>query len=349
MQFHPCFLSIILQTLTTVVYSQSDTSTLFNKIRQLDRKFSHNDTSYISKSTSTWVFGLKSSNWLDAYDLETSEATSISMQSDLYYNLGVSVGYKFLTLGYSVNLTNVFSKQTVGKKWDFGINYNRFGLDAYYLNNTGNTNINEYTEGGNQQEMHQPFDGITSTIYGLDITYFFNHSRYSNAAAYTNYATIQRKRAGSWIAGLTFSRQKLFLDFSKLSEEITSTELKTFENADLLYNNYCISIGYGYNHTFAKQWLFNITEIPSVGIKHQHIKSLSENSSDNLSIMNRVKIAIVYNANHIYGGFNCFFTTNINATESYTLSNSIGVFNVFAGFRLSKKPSGDSKLSNSIN
>lgn len=335
MQFHPYFLSIILQTITTVIYSQSDTSTFFNKIHELDRKLTHNDTCYIAKSTSKWVFGLRNSNWLDSYNIETNEATAIVMQSDLCYNLGVSVGYKFITLGYSINLSNAFAGKATGKEWDFGINYNRFGLDAYYLKNTGKTNITEYTDGDNMQELHQPFDGITSTIYGLDITYFFNHSRYSNAAAYTNYATIQRKRAGSWIAGLTFSRQKLFLDFSKLSEEIASSELKAFENADLFYNNYCVSFGYGYNYTFAKKWLINLTDIPSVGIKHQHIKSLSENSSDNLSIMNRVKFALVYNTNRFYGGFNCFFTTNMNATESYTRSNSLGVFNVFAGFRLS--------------
>lgn len=311
----------------------SNSNKLIYKISKVNHTLNVNDTNYIQKTSSKWVVGIKSSNWLDSYNIETGEATGISLKSDLCYNLGFSIGYKFLSLGYSVNLTNTFSKQTAGNEWDFGINYNRFGLDAYYLNNSGNTMITGYTDATSQQDLYQPFDGLTTKMFGVDLTYFFNHSRYSNAAAYNNYATKQHKSAGSLIVGASFSRQKLFLDFSKLSDEIASAELKTVENANLLYSNYCISIGYGYNYTFAKKWLINLTDIPSAGIKNQHIKIPEDNSSSNLSIMNRVKFALVYNADHYYGGFNCFYTTNFYSAKHYTLSNSLGVFNLFVGFR----------------
>ena len=103
------------------------------------------------------------------------------MQSELYYNAGFILGYKFLLLGYSVNLNETFSGQTVkSQELDLHVNCSCLSIDAYYTNNQGVTSITEFKGIKNIRNKRISFDGLTMKNLDVDANYYFNNTTVQN-------------------------------------------------------------------------------------------------------------------------------------------------------------------------
>jgi len=201
----------------------------------------------------------------------------------------------------------------------------------FYFNNRGKTRIFEFDSANISMNLDLPFDNLYTKIFGVDLYYFFNHKRYSNSAAYTDSHTYsQHKSAGSLIAGISFTSHDLFFDFSELSNDDRFSALHDLETQNNSYNTYCISFGYGYNFIFSKKWLINLTLIPSIGIKIDKDKS---NENEHFTMRNKGKLALIYNLNRCFMGINCQYNSNWYYAKDYSISNSLGTFNLLYGVR----------------
>ena len=62
-------------------------------------------------------------------------------------------------------------------------------------------------------------DDVKQTRLNGNVFYFFNHRKYSHAAAYS-YSKYQLRSAGSWVLGVSLIRTDIDIDFSSLPPDM---------------------------------------------------------------------------------------------------------------------------------
>lgn len=60
---------------------------------------------------------------------------------------------------------------------------------------------------------------MKSSVKGFNLYYIFNHRKFSYPAAYAQ-STVQRRSAGSWLAGIGYTRHTLEVDWEKLEDVV---------------------------------------------------------------------------------------------------------------------------------
>jgi hypothetical protein len=220
------------------------------------------------------------------------------MLSSMHCNVGVYLHYMAVNVGYSLDMTNVIGNVPINhKKTEFGFSCARFNIDAYYSENTGGTYIRKFGEYDKGHLFKDHFPGLKLKTYGVDIYYFLNNRKYSHGAAY-NFSKYQIKSAGSFIFGFTYSNQDITIDFNQLPEKLVPYMTNPIDVYKYNYNSYCVLLGYGYNWVFARNFLFNISAIPSIGINHGFEDSV-DGRKELFTTNIKARSAIVYN----YGDF----------------------------------------------
>lgn len=312
------------------VFSQ-ETNNFRQKKKVLSDIFNTYDSTFVKKTDAKFVVGIKNHNWLDVYKLNSNNI-DVNFKSDLYYDLGLFMGYKFLQVAYYINMNNLLSGEKAKRK---GLNLdlvsNIVSLECFYFKNEGKTNIAEYSLNDINQVVDIPFYGLQSKIFGADFYYYFNNKRYSNSAAYADgHYYTQNKNAGSFIAGISFSNNNISYDFSEFKNDEDLSALSEIGPIKNNYYTYCVSVGYGYNFVFSKNWLANLTVIPSLGTK---VKKDDNSHKKYFTTRNKSKIAVIYSLPKYFFGINCQYNINWDNSGDYVSANSMGTFNLLLGVR----------------
>ncbi len=298
-----------------------------------DRTFNTYDPEYVVGTRKKWKLMAKSDNWIDNYDLHLPKSTTVRILSDVCSNFGGSLSYMAVSLGYMFDVDNVFGGKAVShKKWDFNFSCALICADLYFASNTGSTQIRRFGSYKDGAWINHPLRDIRLESYGVDVYYFFNNRKYSQGAAY-NFSKIQKRSAGSLIAGVTVSSQDVSLDFSRLPNSMIAV-LPDYSNLHyrFRYYDYCFLVGYGYNCVMGPHWLFNITALPSLGFKHCLIDS-EEGRNNILSANIKAKMSFVYNHKQLFAGMLAKMDMHWYSSRRYNFFNSIEYVNFVAGFR----------------
>ena len=187
-------------------------------------------------------------------------------------SVGFWVGYRGTGISYSYSLAKnagrYFSFSTTGAKYGINFRLRRFNTNeassSIQLIDNGNTTYSE------ESDTHMRAPVWIRSVY-LNGYYVFNGRRYSQAAAY-NQSVIQRRSAGSFLAGATWYQ--------------SSFDNSDTDNKGMLFlsdNDKCIEIhqanigiGYGYNLVPFRGFIINAMVMPT------------------LSVYNRVKVEKYY-------------------------------------------------------
>jgi len=296
-----------------------------------DHAFNYYDSTYVTGTGKNWKVMLKSNNWLDSYSGQlTSDHIRMQMNSDLTCNFGAQISFMALSLSYMVNLRDPLAgRQVKNTRWEFSFTSSRLALEAYFTKNNQNS-VHLHRLGS--WHGSKDFNGLTRESYGAYAYYFFNHKRYAQAAAYC-FSKYQRRSAGSFLAGLHLSRQDITIDFSVLPTSFLRAKVpQDLRLCRFRYRDFCALIGYGYNWVFAKNWLLNITGIPSVGYRHSFANSV-EGEKGLLSTNIRGKAALVYNRGSWFYGLHIISDGHWYHSRQHSLFNSCHDFNFTAGYR----------------
>lgn len=266
-----------------------------------NKAFNSYDEEYVEGTGKKWKAYVKSDNWLDSYAMIFNHKMPVWMLSDIYCNLGVSLSFMAVSIGYSIDLSNVIgNKPAQHKKFETNFSCARFWIDFHYNENDGGTYIRRFGDYNDGHLFKKHIETVDFRSVGLDAFYIFNNRRYSQGAAYS-FAKYQRKSAGSILAGFTVSRHEIDVNFSTLPENI----LQYLTSSQLAYKfhfiDYCLMIGYGYNWVFARNFLFNITALPAIGLKHQ-FKDCEGGRQDIISFNVRGRMSLTYNYKDFYAG-----------------------------------------------
>lgn len=298
-----------------------------------DRFFNTYDHRYVEPTGKRWKVILKNDNWVDSYAMHLGPSVPIRMLSDIYSDIGGTLSYMAVSGGYAFNMTNLIGKKKITRdRFDFQFSCALFSADFSMWRNNGGSIIRQFGPFKASHWENIDFPGIKIKSMGLDVYYFINNKKYSQAAAY-NYSKIQRRSQGSFITGISIARQDTHLDFSVLPADVLQKMQLSQTAYRFNYNDYGVIIGYGYNWVFRRNWVFNISALPTVGFKHTNGVRISSKDATSLSLNIKGKMALVYNYRNLFVALNAKMDGHWYNNNGYSYFNSIENLALLTGFR----------------
>lgn len=279
---------------------------------------------------------------------EKQSSQSLYFYPESPFKIGPYIGYSLFFLGYtfdvghkesSINRSNIY----------LSLYSSMFGIDYTYESGTNNYRILRVKGFGtdrNERAKRTSFSGLSTYFRNLHFYYLFNHKHFSYPAAYGQ-STVQRRSAGSFILGFNFTLEKVRFDHTKLPSYLLLDD----DGNDLLndnlkiqkmqYRDYSVSLGYGYNWVFAKNFLSNLTLSPTVGYNFSEGEKFSTKETlFNLEALNFDLISrasVVWNNSRYFAGVSFVGHTYSYRKPSFSVQNAYITANVYVGMNFIRK------------
>ncbi len=314
--------------------------------RRIRKVVNNVDTNYISPNRYNLAFMLEHSTWYEHYRLgskENERPQSISFAPNMGMKLGIYFGWRWIFLGYTFDIEDLFGKnKNKADKTEMSLNIysSKFGVDLYYRK-TGSDFKLRGSDGFNLATPidGQDFDGLRSKILGLNAYWIFNHRKFSYPAVYSQ-STNQRKSAGSFMAGFSYSRHSIHFDYTQLPIEMKNGLNRNLRFSKVKYSDYSLGFGYGYNWVFKKNWVANLSLLPGIGFKKAKIDDVDYKERDWIKDINFdliTRAGITYNNSKYFVGASLVMHTYDYRKTSLSVTNSFGTLRIYAGFNFLKK------------
>ena len=340
------------------------------------REFSNIDEQYIEPQHYNYTVMLQNTNTYEVYTLYGEEGQRISFAPDPSWRLGPYLGWRWVFLGYTIDLKHINMKSNHSSKKEFNLSLysSLLGVDLFWRQTGNDYHIQRMALGAevNTDALKKvSFDGFKGSIKGLNLYYIFNHRKFSYPAAYSQ-STKQKLSAGSWMVGLGYTQHQLEVDWDKLSNIVDerlnqksrnqqNQEARTQQNQEgeiqteakidsslmfskVRYSDYSATVGYGYNWVFAKNWLFNASL--SVGLAYNHSRSddpeqdkfnLKNFNFKNFNIDGVGRFGVVWNNDKWYAGISSVIHSYNYHKDHFSTNNSFGSLNIYVGVNFGKK------------
>ena len=120
------------------------------KIRKVGKEFNAVDTTFISPNLYNLAFMLEHSSWYEYYRLGSNSNNgeqSISFSPNANFKLGVYFGWRWIFLGYSFDVKDIFGgHKNKAKKTEMALNLysSKFGVDLYWRKTGSDFKIRSY-------------------------------------------------------------------------------------------------------------------------------------------------------------------------------------------------------------
>ena len=215
----------------------------------------------------------------------------ISSKADLStaHKTTVSIGGSFRGISAALAI-NPAKMKGAYKDYEFNLAYysSRLSLDASYHRSTtlsGDIKRGDYSG-------HLAKEGVKLKMANLAGYYVFNHRRFSYPAAFTQ-SYIQRRSAGSWLAGISYQGGSI-----ETTEELKQ---RTPNAPDLKIHIGLLGLGggYGYNWALGKKWLLHFSMLPTFVIYNHNYMIVNDERRNakhfSLGMIFNERAAVVYN------------------------------------------------------
>ncbi|MDE6008612.1 MAG: DUF4421 domain-containing protein [Muribaculaceae bacterium] len=275
----------------------------------------------------------KVDNWLDTYSFVLTDDVRMHMVSEPCSSLGFWLTYMAVSVGYDINLSKYFTGNSNNRKrFDFQFNCSLFAAELYLISNDVGTTITRFGTGDDSYRVDIPFYGINTRTLTLDAYYFFNHKKYSHAAAFS-FSREQVKSAGSLFAGFSYFDQRYSFDFSSLPYDMKQY-LPASWNSQYSVNakNYGIKLGYGYNWVVGRNWVLCLSEAPTIGVKRGFI-NVKSSEKWSFSLYNTLRMSAVWSNGRLFAGILGRVETALFYDKEHTLFSNMVDLEISAGYR----------------
>lgn len=354
--FFFCYINIFAQEKQNLMPA-NDTDSIYTEkkkkesiINKFAKWFNATDTNYISQNKYNLTFMLEESTWFEHYHLRSynndNEKQVIGFAPRPSTKLGLYFGWRWIFLGYSLDISNLTGKNGK-KKTETVLNLysSKFGVDLYYRKTGNNFRITKCKNFNlNNDYIGTDFDGFKSQIKGLNAYYIFNSKHFSYPAAYSQ-STNQKKSCGSFLSGFSVTKHAITFDYNKLPIEIQQQIKPELCFKTMKYTDINLSFGYSYNWVFARNCLFNISLLPAIAYKKAKVNNIvtPEHSSSwtkwmkdiNFDLITRT--GIVWNNTKYYVGAALILNTYDYRKDKFSMTNSFGSLKIYAGFNFWKR------------
>lgn len=298
-----------------------------------DKTFNSYDTDYVVGAHKNWKVMLKNYNWMTSYMMFFQKDHTLHMRSDIYNDVGAYICFMAVSLGYTAKVDNLIGHGRKTRE-NFNISFTSSLFSASFNRWTTKGDM-KITHLGNYNDGHSftyGFDAVELKSISGEAYYFFNHKKYSQAAAYC-FSKYQLKSAGSWMIGVAFNHQTLNMDFSALPQEMKDYLPSLDDSYRFRFNDYDVMGGYGHNWALVpRRWLLNLTVLPSIGYRYSYRDS-SDGKRDLFSTNLRAMFSAVYNHKALFATLTARFDGHLYFNNNYTLFDSIESLSFVVGAR----------------
>ena len=308
--------------------------------------FSDYDTTYVSPNKYKYALMVDHYTNYEFYTIRSNQPNKqkIRFSPNPHNKIGLYFGWQIFFIGWSIDI-NDLGKHTNGsnKGTDFELSlYSaKIGVDLYYRRTSNDYKIHKLSGFPSDvpKDYAVHFRGLKVDMKGINIFYVLNNRKFSYPAAYSQ-STNQRRNAGSFIAGFSFTKHNLHFDYDKLPLIIQMNMNPEMKVNHIKYQNYGINFGYAYNWVFARNFLADLSISPELSYNVSRIESedVSNNDWDNrLKVDFILRAGIVYNNSKWYGGA-CFVGRTFDFSQRhFNLNNGFGTLQVYVGFNFGLK------------
>lgn len=301
-----------------------------NTYRWGDKFFNTYDSAYVVGTGTKFNVKLTTDSWRNNYHFVLPDMEKIDMYSNPSTSAGVYLTYLAVSLGYDINVSRLFNGvENARSRYRFGFDCSLLAVELYWENNDVGTRIHRF---GPYTKLDIPFKDIHIYSWGIDVYYFFNHKRYSQAAAF-NFSKIQKRSEGSFYAGLAIFALNYDFDFSSLDKRLLDVLPSDWPNYHFATStrNYGVRFGYGYNWVPRRNWAICASISPTVGFKRGYVNSSESRYS--FSIYNHVKGSIVWNHGRWFIGASGKFDISLVRHNSTTFFGGDASVSGAVGYR----------------
>jgi len=221
------------------------------------------DTNYITRPKSRLTLKVRTN--LSGYNVHARGTidgvySKANLHTSPRVTLSFNASYRGISAGLSINPSSLSGRN---KDYEFNVNAynNRFSIDACYQNSK--TLSGEIEKSGS---FRLEKDFVKLEVLTIAAYYAFNHRRFSFPAAFTQ-SYIQRRSAGSWLAGFSYQGGRI-----KTTGEIPDY----IPTARIYVGHFGIGGGYAYNFVVRDKWLFHISALPTLVIFNRSNITINE-------------------------------------------------------------------------
>ncbi|MBQ9171380.1 MAG: DUF4421 family protein [Bacteroidaceae bacterium] len=335
MRYNICVLLVLLFHLFAVspVRAQNRLKKAWTKVDGfLEERYyrTSSDTNYVVRPDCRWTLKLRGNqtgNSLHAKGTVEGTYSRADLSASHKTTISIGVAYRGISLAYSINPAKL-----KGIYDDYELNFNYYGsrlsLDASYQRSTSMSGDIKY---GDELSRMEKGD-VTMKVYNLAGYYCFNHKKFSFPAAFSQ-SYIQRRSAGSWLAGLSY--QGGHIDTNKeLKERVPDSY-----DVHIKFGHLGIGGGYGYNLVLWKKWLFHLSLLPTFVVYNYNRMTVNEESINasriRFNMLFNERAAIVCNITPRYfAGTTLVMTNSLFDDKSVVINQNKWIARVFVGMRL---------------
>ncbi len=209
------------------------------------------DTNFISRPKSRLTLKVRTN--ISGYSVHArGMVDGTYSKADLHTNhkatLSFGVNYQGITAGLAINPSSLSGRN---KDYELNLNAysNRYSIDASFQN--AKTLAGDMERGGTFRLERGYVNMKMLTIAGY---YTFNYRRFSYPAAFTQ-SYIQRRSAGSWLAGFSYQGGSM---------KTTGEAPSVIPEARIYVGHFGIGGGYAYNLVLRDKWLFHLSALPTL-------------------------------------------------------------------------------------
>ena len=211
-------------------------------------------------------------------DLSTSHKTTVS----------IGASYRGISAALAINPAKLSGAY---KDYEFNLNYysSRVSLDFSYQRSESLAG-DVYREDRGEQPMES--GDLTLKVVNLAGYYAFNHRHFSYPAAF-NQSYIQRRSAGSWLAGISYQGGII-----ETRDELKARNPNT-PTISIDVGHVGIGGGYAYNWVLGQKWLIHFSLLPTFVVYNRNKMTVNGERKEakhmRFNMIFNERAAIVYN------------------------------------------------------
>ncbi len=265
------------------------------------------DTNYVVRPEGRWTLKVRLNQTGNTFhargtvndiysktDLSTSHKTTVS----------VAASYRGLSAAIAIN-----PGKMSGAYHDYELNLeyhsSRLSIDASYQRS--NSLSGDIVRGDEVKTLEA--GDVTMKVLNVASYYVFNSRRFSYPAAFTQ-SFIQRRSAGSWLAGISYQGGSI-----KTTDELKARNDKA-PDTRIYVGHLGIGGGYGYNWVLGNRWLLHLSMLPTFVVYNRNNLTINDERRHaghmRFNMIFNERVAIVRN-----------FSPRIFAGATLTMSNSV--------------------------
>ena len=250
-------------------------------------------------------------------DLKTSHKTTMS----------IGASYRGISAAIAINPAKM---KGLYKDYEFNLNYysNRLSLDLSYQRSE--TLAGDVT--GDKGDLRLESGEAILKVLNIAGYYAFNHRRFSYPAAFTQ-SYVQRRSAGSWLAGISYQGGSIKTTDNLLARNPEAPEVR------LYIGHVGIGGGYGYNWVPSKRWLLHLSMLPTVVVYNRNNMTINGERKEaqhmRLNMLFNERAAIVYHFSPRYfAGLTAVVNNSVFKDDNVTINQNKWRARAFFGMRL---------------